>query len=171
MPNRDTADRVQWREAHADLVEFIQNFEGRNTFLRSLRASMQTYGSLTPAQTTAALRAMQEYRDRQNVHPAEQDEAFLNLDSPNQPAGANDCLDILNGDYTLNNGSEHLTYRIHTVLRGPLEGNRILKIQQQYGEFKGFAFLTTSGRVKVWRRFADDERRNEQYIVCHPSYC
>jgi hypothetical protein len=152
----DREDRVSWRATYADLIEWLddQHTVSDNAFLNSVIDDLRYYGSLTDAQTAAALRMM-----------ATNERAAEDEPTPVAEAGQDDAPNIFNGVYTLNNGTEHLTYRIHTVLRGPLQGKRIIKIQQQYGEFKGFAFLRTDGHMKVWRRFADDERRNERYIV------
>jgi hypothetical protein len=152
----DREDRVSWRATYADLIAWLadQPADPSNAFLNSVNDDLRYFGSLTDAQTAASLRSM-----AQGEHTT-QDEP-----TPVAEAGQDDAPSIFNGIYTLNDGAEHLTYRIHTVLRGPLQGKRIIKIQQQYGEFKGFAFLRTDGHMKVWRRFADDERRNERYIV------
>lgn len=79
------------------------------------------------------------------------------------PATADDVPTIFNGTYTINDGSEHITYRIHTVTRGALQGQRIIKRQTQYGEYEGFAFLTADGRFRLWRRF--EPSRDQQFVV------
>lgn len=150
----DRADRVQWREQNAALISLLTGYEGSNDFLHDLTADLDYYGSLTEAQTAAALRWLN--RTDSQVQAAT---------NPAADATQDEAVNILNGDYTLSSQGMHLTYKIHTVQRGPLEGKRIIKIMQGGGVFKGFAFLTASGHVKVWRRFADDENRNERYIV------
>lgn len=153
-PTYNRADRLAWRVDNFALASWLDTQgASMNDFILSVRDDLRFYGSLTPAQTITALRLMGEAQD-----------SLVTTDAAAE-AGENDALGILNGVYTLNNGTEHLTYRIHTVLRGPLQGKRIVKIQQQYGEFKGFAFLRADGHLKVWRRFLDDERRSERYIV------
>lgn len=148
----DRPDRVQWRAANLDLSAFVTGFVVQDPFMESMQDDLRYYGSLTENQTAAVRRRM-EGSAAAPAAPVQQD------------ATTDDATHILNGIYTVNDGTQHLTYRIHSVQRGPLAGKRIVKIQGQYGEFSGFAFLTAQGGIKVWRRFADDDNRNERYIV------
>lgn len=150
----DRTDRVQWREQNSALIDLLENYEGTNDFLHDLSDDLIYYGSLTEAQTAAALRWLN--RTDSQVQAAT---------NPAADATQDEAVNILNGDYTLSSQGIHLSYKIHTVQRGPLEGKRIIKVMQGGGIYKGFAFLTATGHVKVWRRFADDENRNERYIV------
>lgn len=153
----DTA-RVQWREDNADLIAFCTE-DSPLRFVREMADNIRYYGSLTSAQEGAIRNIMAASSDRMVDGIGTWDAA------PTAEATADDLPEIFNGVYTLNDGSFHITYRIHTVRRGPLEGKRIIKVQHEYQNASGFAFLTTDCRVKVWRRFAEDERRNERYIV------
>lgn len=151
----DDPDRIAWRENHRGLIEALEMYSGTNEFFCSLADSLAHYGWLTERQQESAYRFVNE-GGTTVAEPPRQSYA---------DAGADDCVEILNGTYTISNDGEHLTYKIHTVQRGPLQGKRIIKFQAEYQGFSGFAFLTASGHVKVWRRFLDQEGRNERYIV------
>lgn len=147
------AERLAWRVANADLIEFIQTPANQRAsrFIASMSSSYDSYGSLTESQTAATRNVMRELAgERTN----EADIAMAEDESP-----------IPNGVFTVNDGTEHLTYRIHSVRNGRLRGQRVIKRQLAYGEFKAFAFLTRQGTVKVWRSFYEDEARNERYIA------
>lgn len=154
MPSPD--ERAVWRTQNADLIEFISTPANQRAsrFIAAMHRSFEQYGSLTDPQTRASRNVMRELAGDSS-----------STDDPNQAATPDDAVHIPNGVYTVSDGSEHLTYRIHTVRRGSLQGKRIIKRQLNYGEFKGFAFLTRTGHIKVWRSFYEDEAANERYIV------
>lgn len=148
------AEREQWRNENADLIEFISTPANRNRsrFIANQYDSFQQYGSLTDAQTRATRNVM---RELQGEVIRATDEAL-----------AEDAPHIFNGTYTINDGTEHLTFQVYTVRHGRLQGKRIIKRQLSYGQFKGFAFLNRAGDgIRVWRSHAEDEVRNERYIV------
>lgn len=148
------AEREQWRTDNADLVEFIETPANRrrSRFIGRMYESFREWGSLTEPQTRATRNVMRELQG-EVIHFT--DEAL-----------AEDAAHIFNGTYTINDGIEHLTYQVYTVRRGSLQGKRIIKRQLNYGQFKGFAFLNRTGDgIRVWRSHAEDEVRNERYIV------
>lgn len=155
MPYISPEERERWRAANADLIEYIAvpANQRASRFIASMHAAFEQYGSLTEPQTSAARNVMRELTEG------------TGSDDSNAPALADDAVHILNGTYTINDGSQHLTFQVYTVRRGALQGKRIIKRQLQYSEFKGFAFLTRSGGIKVWRSHYEDEARNERYIV------
>lgn len=153
MPS-DSSERVAWRAANADIIEFINTpaNQRRSRFIARMAESFREWGSLTESMTRATRNIMGELSG--DAAPATQE------------ALADDAPHIPNGTFTINDGSEHLTFQVYTVRRGPLQGKRILKRQLAYGEFKGFAFLNADGAgIRVWRAMAEDEVRNERYIV------
>lgn len=158
-------------ELEAQVVSWLTSYSGNDQFLRSLRRWLETHDSLTEGQMRAAIRNYQEAR--------------TGLPSNASEAGMDDCTHIHNGVYTIDNGTEHLTFQIYTPLRGTLAGKRIIKRKLPSGRYQGFAFLTPTGGLKVWRRFAADDgtlyvswarallsmlfERNEEDRVRNPS--
>lgn len=65
---------------------------------------------------------------------------------------------INDGTYTLvyKNG-EHFTFEVETVSKGKFEGKRIVSYlagPDNESDYVGFGFVTESGRVALWKRFA-----------------
>ncbi len=138
-----------------DVVAFLSDSANlNNDFLRSVSEFLTNRRYLTERQVQAVRRNLN--RPAPGAAPVNQD---------NEPAEPGDCPEIFNGTYTIDDGREHLTYKIHTVRNGPLAGKRIIKRLMGHGGYEGFAFLTRSGGVKVWRRFANDENTNAVYIL------
>jgi Family of unknown function (DUF6011) len=142
-----------WRAANADVIAFLATRAGgSDRFLASLAAQVAQPGGWLTERQTAAARTNMERAAAPAAAPAQDD-----------TAGPDDAATIFNGVYTIDMGGRHLTYKIHTVLSGPLQGKRIVKRQQQYGEFQGFGFLNRQGGLSLWRRFNDD--RQATYVV------
>lgn len=139
------------------LLDFLERVPDNDPvhFLTSVRDHVRSGRELTERQAVVVARIMGERDSGVEPQPIERAAEAL----------VDDMTGIYNGVYTMNDGNEHLTYRIHTVQRGSLQGKRIIKRQTRYGEFEGFGFLRTDGTVQVWRRFAPDAARNERYIV------
>lgn len=142
----DAAELAIWLDTIAD--------NDRTTFLLSVRDHLRSGRALTERQAVVVRRIRDE---RAGGTPAQ--------GTAVREATVDDLPGILNGVYTINDGEEHLTYRIHTVQRGSLQGKRIIKRQTVYGEFEGFGFLATDGTLRVWRRFQEHAAREERYIV------
>jgi hypothetical protein len=155
-PLHSSEERVQWRAHREAMINFLASYEGQDAFLREMTENIRYYGWLTPNQERVTLRLI-------TAHQAQA--AVGTTATLRNEALADDATNIFNGDYTINDGSEHLSYKIHTVQNGPLAGKRIIKRLTTGGAYQGFAFVTTTGHVKVWRRFVNDENRNETYIV------
>jgi len=146
-----TTERAQWAAQNQDVIEFLaRHLNGSDSFLRSVAEQQRTSGWLTERQTAAVRRNME--RAAAPAAPTADDNA-----------GPDDAATIFNGVYTIDVDGRHLTYKIHTVVSGPLQGKRIIKRQQQYGEYQGFAFLNRQGGMNLWRRFNDD--REATYVV------
>jgi hypothetical protein len=147
-----TTESATWRAANADVIAFLATQAGgSDRFLVSLAQQVARPGGwLTERQTAAARRNME--RAAAPAAPAE-----------DASAGPDDAATIFNGVYTIDVDGRHLTYKIHTVLQGPLTGKRIVKRQHQYGEFQGFGFLNRDGGLSLWRRFNDDAEAT--YVV------
>lgn len=48
------------------------------------------------------------------------------------------------------------SFNIHTVQRGELSGQRVIK-RKVNGRFKAFGFVTNNSNIKLWRRYEDQE--------------
>jgi hypothetical protein len=130
----------------------------RSTFLHSVAADLQTRGYVTLRQAQAAYNIMARHNG------AEEALTGGNEGAPVEAAATPEqAVHIYNGIYTLSDGVQHLTYRIHTVQNGSLAGKRIIKKQNNYGQFEGFAFLNSNGTIAVWRRY--QEQAHERFIV------
>jgi hypothetical protein len=62
-----------------------------------------------------------------------------------------------NGKLTVTNPATglHRTFRIKTMLKGPLKGMRVLQLligADNQSAYKGFAFVQPSGKVNVWTK-------------------
>lgn len=145
------AANATWATEHAAQVEWLRANATGDTFLTSLLASFEQYNRLTDRQLECVV-------DRMNraANPRPQNAA-------DRAATPDQVPHIYNGTYTMDNGSRHLTFQIYTATRGPLQGKRIVKRQQQYGQFQGFAFVGSDGSLQVWRRF--QEQTTELYMV------
>lgn len=76
------------------------------------------------------------------------------LHSPSEPARMYEALHIPNGDYAVTlDGVDH-QFRVWLVQQGQLAGTRIVKHRGTDGRFRGFAFITRDGNLRVWTRFA-----------------
>lgn len=144
---RENEERSRWREANNDLIEWLESRDGSSSFLTSLLESYRQFGSLTEAQTRSARAIM-----------SENDEVSPEADC-NEDAG------VWNGEYTVLAGDVRERFLIYTVQRGSLLNKRIIKRRtpEGYGGWKGFAFLTRDGDMRLWRRFREDE--NEPYVL------
>lgn len=143
-----------WRTINQDLITWLEdsgNFGPGNDFLASLRRWLVSHTELTERQTTAARRIMEE-----RVTRAQRMIFGNGGDEEDAPAEQDECPQIRNGIYTLDGVGAHMTFSIHTVRNGSLRGKRIIRKQNAYMQFEGFAFLTRHGNLKLWRRFAED---------------
>jgi hypothetical protein len=86
----------------------------------------------------------------------------------NTPATADDARMVYNGSYTVSSTREdaEVMYLIYTVRSGPLSGQRVIKARIG-GVWKGFAFLTRSGHMRLWRRF---QERNDDFVEWLPAF-
>lgn len=62
-----------------------------------------------------------------------------------------------NGEITISNPAtgQHRTFRVRTCLGGDLEGKRVVELltgSDNTDDYRGFGFVTESGRVAVWRK-------------------
>ena len=157
------AANQQWRAANADLVTWLEHNHEGDRFLSSILRSLAQYGSLTINQTLAVRRNMERVAQAQESVrvgvPATGQSAAERAATPEEASH------IFNGIYTMDDGNQHMTFRIHTVRRGNLEGKRIVKVQEGYLEFRGFAFVGRDGQLLVWQRYMADSARSERYIV------
>lgn len=67
-------------------------------------------------------------------------------------------LAIFNGSHTIQNKTTgaRRTFRIRTVLKGNLKGKRIVALltgPDNTSDYRGFAFVTDSGRILVWQKY------------------
>lgn len=136
-------------ELEAETARWISTYNGNDRFLHSLRRWLTNHESLTPAQMRAAVRNYQEFQAGNTISATE--------------ASMDDCTHIHNGVYTVDNGTEHITYQLYTPVRGTLAGKRIIKRKLPSGRYQGFAFLTPEGGVRLWRRFEAD--RHTTYVT------
>lgn len=85
-------------------------------------------------------------------------------DGPDMPANAWHCPEIPNGDFLVTEpGGDSHDFRIHLVSTGQLEGQRILKRREPGSRiYGGFATITRSGHLKLWRRF--EREAGEPYV-------
>lgn len=84
---------------------------------------------------------------------------------PDDPAQAWDCFYIPNGRYVVETETDSYDFSIHLVQNGTLEGKRVVRYKFDGSpNYKAFAYLTRSGQLSVWRRFADDAREDAMYI-------
>jgi hypothetical protein len=156
--------RAAFAQAHPDVDAFLTSVQDSDPtpFLRSVRDQYISRGTISERQILVVTRIQRE-RAEAAANPAAEVE-LTGATQPVREAGRDDARHILNGIYTINDGDEHLTYRIHTVQRGSLEGKRIVKRQTAYGEFEGFGFLRSDGTLQVWRRFREAADRGERYV-------
>lgn len=164
--------REQWEQVARDypeLITWMQEVDlsqDRSNFARDVWTRFRQQNFMTPGQARAMAQIMAERQQEAAAAAAQQAaqaEALPHTSNLETAAGPDDAAEIYNGVYTINDGGEHLTYRIHTVQRGSLQGKRIIKRQTAYGEFTGFAFVDQRGRLSLWRRFRDEA--NERYVV------
>lgn len=152
MPAMTDEQRQEWRDANADLIAYISNDDNclRSRFINAMRGSYIQWGSLTEAQTIATANIMRE--------------SVTSERGIEEAALGHECPYIPNGTFTIGAGDTHWTFRIYTARRGPLQGKRIIKRLMQDGTYKGFAFVTRTGSVRVWRSYYEDEAAGEAYI-------
>lgn len=151
-------ERVAWRETNADLILWLSVDSScpNSNFLADMVTSLRRFGSLTENQTAAVRRVMAERASRTTTRPQN---ALDRAASPDQ------VPHIYNGTYTMDDGSQHMTFQIYTATRGALQGKRIVKKQNQYMRFEGFAFVGQDGSLVVWRRYREAEERHERFIM------
>jgi len=83
--------------------------------------------------------------------------------APESPAQAWNAINVPNGDFTVENSTVRFDFRIHLVQEGQLAGQRVLKIRGANARiYSGFATITRSGGMKLWRRFERDS--GERYV-------
>lgn len=84
------------------------------------------------------------------------------------PATADDARMVYNGTYELvdDRGRDRCQFLIYTVRTGPLSGQRVIKARMD-SAWKGFAFLTRSGDVRLWRRF---QSRSDLFVEWLPAF-
>lgn len=154
----DDLVRTDWCRQHANVVLWLCTPENRgdNRFLNSVYEWLLAHGSLTDRQVTAVLRNVTGERAPRYARQGARPGAAL----------AEQVEWLPNGTYTIDDGGNHLVYKIYTVTRGNLAGKRIIKIQHRNGEFNGFASLNISGGMNLWSRFEADA--DDTYVVwCH----
>jgi hypothetical protein len=136
-----------------DVRAFVldEDNQASHSFLRRCATYLSTHNELSPRMAEVVQQIMAERSGEAPVgfRPGRVDRIGF--------AMAEDLPGVYNGTYTVDNGDEHLTYRIHTVRNGALQGQRIIKRLVAGGEYKGFGTLRTDGTLYVWRRFAEDE--------------
>lgn len=160
-------------------------------FLTDIRESVTRWGSPTDAQRTAVenifrtnahflLRARpghgysplthgeQEYlrtleAAQQGIIATSREETGPDFGNPTiREDGSPVVPDLHNGVYTLDNGTQHMTFRIKTRQRGEFAGRRTIAKMASYGEFREFGFLQETGTIAAFRRVRAE--RNEQYM-------
>lgn len=75
------------------------------------------------------------------------------LESPDAAARMYEALSVPNGEWSVYFEGCTFEFRIWTVQRGVLAGQRIVKIRHPDGIYRGFAFITRDSSVRVWHRF------------------
>lgn len=143
----------QSQPTRAVVFDWLRMYNGNDEFLRSLQSYLSRRNTLTDRQYD---RAVENYR--RLVLGEAAGGAIV------QPALFSDVTHIHNGVYTVHHSGEHMTFQVYTPQRGALQGKRIIKRMQGYNNFNGFAFLSAEGTVKVWRRFAEDDRMGATYV-------
>jgi hypothetical protein len=65
-----------------------------------------------------------------------------------------DQIHIPNGDYAVEMDGVVHQFRVWLVQSGQLNGQRIVKHLGRDGTFRGFAFITRDGNLRIWNRFS-----------------
>jgi ABC-type Zn uptake system ZnuABC Zn-binding protein ZnuA len=70
-------------------------------------------------------------------------------------------LILFNGSRTIRNRGtgEHRTFKVRTVLKGNLEGKRIIALltgPDNTSHYKGFGFVTDNG-IQLWHKYSNDK--------------
>lgn len=139
------------------VIEWLRNYSGTVPFLQDVRRYLIQHDRITPRQYTAVLR---NYRADQEGRPVDE----------RTPAMSTDLAHIRNGTYTVEDGSEHLTFQIYTATRGQLQGKRLVKRRLANGTYKAFGFLAMqsseggAATLRVWQRYVADEEEGHMYI-------
>lgn len=82
----------------------------------------------------------------------------LRRSEPDEPAEAWDAPEIPNGDWVIEHAGETFYFRTYLVTQGTLAGKRVVKRRDgTRGIYKGFAFITRDGGLRMWRNHAHDE--------------
>lgn len=154
MPRAVPRDSISEEERHAihEWLRGDQPVEGR--FLNDLRRWARTHAQLTPNQL---IYAAADYR-RFVVGDSAAAEATLP-----QAALWNQVTHIRNGVYTISRNGQHRTYQIYTPIRGGLREQRIIKLKNVNGQFKGFGFIDIDGGLRLWRSHLSDS--DHEYVA------
>jgi len=160
------------REAITEFINTDLPATNRSSgFIQSLRNWLTHAGYLTEAQVTSALRIMRETPALPVQTPlpdpelerllTEEEEyerrirAVETIPAVTTPPVIRNCEaadlpNIADAEYLVADSHNQISYQIHTVQRGRLEGKRIIKVKVN-GTYKGFAFLTTAPGLLTWR--------------------
>lgn len=144
-----------------------------NSFVRDVIRQYTDDGWMTEAQYNAVRRLMVDagFRLLANISPGNMEwvtpsESEVATATTGEPADCNGAVDIPNGNFNVNLADEETwQFRITTIRQARNEDliNKRVVAFRDGTEWTNFAFLTTTNRLKVWRRFeahaenADDD--------------
>ena len=150
MPAHSIVETNAWRRENQDVIEWlIDRSNLRDRFLLDVATYCEQHGMLTPRQTAAVRRNME------RTPPP---------DVPRQAYETALTVEIHNGTYTLDDGRQHLTFKVRTIRqsRNPdMVGRRVVARLIAGNTYENFAFIYDGG-LSLWRRYREHE--NELYV-------
>lgn len=161
------------------MVEFLrENRRSSNQFLRGVHEWFLDEDNLTAAQQAAVGRIMREmgwFTDQRGrwmrPTPMDGDGNLATTEAPvvpedlGVPADHNQATSIVSGEYTVSTAIATHQFRIFTIRQSRTAALVNKRIMSRYvdGDWQNFGYLTTTGHVKLWRRFED--QANEAWVL------